>query len=235
MKLPIKTKKDWIILLIILFIVLYYITMYYNFHIASVMIKFAPYKMNNMNYPEGWGNLVLVGFIMTILIIIIMILQRVSKKCILLSAAIGIAFSILMFTGFLIHTNLVVGTSKTLPFSNVWIGGYEKNSKSIVLSQSSPSGKKLAALAVSLKPKPKSEQRKLKIASENKNTCNIWISYPKKYGQSYDLILYVSDHQIYSYHGMGTWDCRVFYEDNGFLRQLQDIREGNNRSTGNEN
>ena len=222
MKLPIKTKKDWCILFLVMFIALYYISMYYNFKIEKIMMRFAPDKMNLMNYPGGWGNLVITGIIMTILISALMIVQKEKKK-IFLTAGVGILFSVLMFSGYLIHTGLIVGTSKVLPADRIHISNY--GDTNITFTEETEESRKLTALAVSLKAEPKSKQKELRIKEidPTEDLFNIWISYPKKYGHSYDLILYVSGGRIYSYHGTGEPESRIFYEDNGFYDMLQSI------------
>ncbi|WMJ85641.1 hypothetical protein [Anaerocolumna sp. MB42-C2] len=223
MKLPIKTKKDWCILFLVMFIALYYISMYYNFKIEKIMMRFAPDKMNLMNYPGGWGNLVLTGIIMTILVSALMIVQKEKKKKIFLAAGAGILFSVLMFAGYLIHTSLIVGTSKVLPADRIHISDY--GDTNITLTEETDEGRRLTALAVSLKAEPKSKQKELKakVVDREEDLLNIWISYPKKYGHSYDLILYVGGGLIYSYHGTGESESRIFYEDNGFYDMLQSI------------
>ncbi|MDD3174355.1 MAG: hypothetical protein PHF63_11990 [Herbinix sp.] len=228
MKLPIKTKKDWCITLIITFIALYYVSMNYDDRIENIMMKFSPVKMNIMNYPTGWGNLVLVGLIMTILSTIIMMIQKMSRKRILLIASLGFIFSISMFFGFMIHTNLIVGTSKTFHPTSIWINCYDKDIN-LEMEKDSTLAQKFLTSAISLKALTKSEQKEVKSQAEHQgeNTYNIWISFPKKYGQSYDFIFYVQGDKIYSHHGMGTAEDRVFYSDNGFLELLQNIIKEN--------
>lgn len=223
MRLPIKTKRDWAILFIIVFIALYYISMYYNSEIEKFMMRYAPDKMNIMNYPEGWGNLALVGLIMTLLITLILILQKVSIKRILVLVCVGVVFSIIMFCGYFIHTGLIVGTGRTLTADRISITNY--NGTDVNLSEETSLGKKFTDLAVSLKAKPESEQRVLraKLTDHAEESWHVWISYPKKYGQSYDLILYINSDGIYSNHGMGDAESRIFFNDNGFYESLQSL------------
>ncbi len=228
MKLPIKHKKDWFIASIITFIALYYISMYYDFRIMSFMMRFSPDKMNLMNYPGGWGNLALVGFIMTLLLVGIMVVVKKKLHIILITGGLGILFTVFMFLGFIIHTNLIVGTSKTLSPTSIWISCFDKDIN-IHLDYDTDRGKEFTKAAKALEAEAKSVQKELKSQTKmrEEETYHIWISYPQKYGQSYDLILYVQGDRIYSYHGTGDPESRVFYKDSGFRKLLQNIVEQN--------
>ena len=224
MRIPIKNKKDWCIAFLIVFVILYYLSLHYDFRIEQLMMRFSPDKLNMMNYPGGWGNFMFVGFGMTILVIIMLIITKMSTRRIITTAIIGIVFTGSMFLGFILHTNLIVGTSNTMKATSVWINGFKGNIN-IKSSAGENFTDELIASAVSLEAKPNSEQKELRSVRDslNNDIYHIWISYPRKYGQSYDLILYVEEDKIYSYHGGGTPDTRVFYEDNGFIQKLQSI------------
>jgi len=223
-RVPIKNKKDWCIAFLILFVIIYYLSLHYDYRIEEFMIRFSPDKMNMMNYPGGWGNFMFVGFSMTILVIIILIITKTSSKWMIITAIIGIAFTGIMFLGFIIHTNLIVDTSKSMKATSVWISGYEDNIN-IHCSIGEKITDELIASVVALEAKPNSERNKPQSTTDTSADVvyHIWISYPEKYGQSYDLIMYADGYNIYSYHGGGTPDTRVYYEDNGFLQNLQDI------------
>ena len=75
-KLPIKSRKDWLIAFAVAFVTIYYITVYNNFKIEKFMMRFSPDKMNLMNYPGGWGNLMVVAIIMTVLVVIVMMILK---------------------------------------------------------------------------------------------------------------------------------------------------------------
>jgi hypothetical protein len=224
MKLPIKTKKDWCIAFIAAFIILYYLSMNYDFRIMQFMMRFAPLKMNLMNYPAGWGNFVIVGIGMTILTLGVLLIKKATVKRIVLAATVGTTFTAAMLFGFMLHTNLIVDTSKNMKATSVWITCYEQE-QNIDSKPGDELTDQLIASAIALKAKSDSQQKLLRALPENSEDIvyHIWISYPKKYGQSYDLILYASKDRIYSYHGDGTGDTRVYYEDNGFLQTLDKI------------
>lgn len=228
MRIPIKNKKDWCITFLIVLVILYYLSLHYDYRIEEFMIRFSPDKMNMMNYPGGWGNFMFVGAVMTILVVLILVITKKSIKRILLCTIIGIVFTCSMFLAFLIHTDLIVDTSKTMKATSVWISGYENNIN-IHSSVGEEITDRLIASAVALETKPNSERSKPQPIPDTSAAVvyNIWISYPEKYGQSYDLIIYVEGNKIYSYHGGGTPDTRVYYEDNGFLQNLQDIIDMN--------
>jgi hypothetical protein len=225
MKLPIKTKRDWCIAFIVTFVAMYYITMLFNWKIEMFMMKFAPVKLNIMNYPGGWGNLMIVGVIMTILTILLMVLQRKSWKYTVFAATVGIVISAGLFVGFLVHTNLIVGTSKKLQAVSIRISNYDNIN--ISLDGKNSLDKEFAEAAVGLKEKSRIEQNKLKYDKDNEKDeetrYHVWISYPEKYGQSYDLILYVEGDTIYSNHGDGTPESRVFFENNGLIELLEKL------------
>ncbi len=226
MKLPIKTKRDWIIAFLILFVALYYSTMYFEMDIEEFMIRFAPDKLNVMNYPAGWGNFLVVGFLMTILLIAMMVITKIRTKRIVILAVGGTVFTIAMFVGFIIHTKLIVGTSMTMEATSIRINCYDKN-VNVEVDPESDLATQFMNAAVTMKAKSVNEQKILRADKESigNGTYHVWISYPKKYGQSYDLILYIEDDEIYSYHGMGTPDTRIFYEDNGLCELMQRLVE----------
>lgn len=224
MKQPIKSKRDRMIAIILLFVGLYYSTMYYENYIDDFMIRFSPDKLNMMNYPGGWGNFLVVGVCMTIIIIVFMLITKIKAKWILVTGVIGILFTLAMLLGFVLHTNLIVGTSKTMKATSIWITSAEGGVNRDVTQQDKLTEKFIQA-AVDLNAKSRAIQKELKAIEDTSGNevYHVWISFPKKYGQSYDLILYVDGDRIYSYHGYGTPDNRVYYEDNGFCELLQKL------------
>jgi len=227
MKLPIKAKRDWIITIFILFVVLYYSTMYFNTEIEEFMMRFSPDKLNIMNYPGGWGNFLVVGLLMTLIMVAMMAITKVKVKRIAFVASIGIVFTCIMFFGFILHTNLIVGSSKTMEATSIRISCFDVDIN-VDATRDTDLATQFIAAAVSMKAKDANEQKKLRAERDldGKTAYHIWISYPEKYGQSYDLILYVDGNKIYSNHGMGTPNSRLFYEDNGFYELLQRLVEG---------
>lgn len=221
MNFKIKTKKDWAIAFVFTMLIIYGITTRFTYRYQSFLLEFGDPRLTNMNQPGGYGNLIITVLIMTILVEILLVFYHKSLKLKIITVLVGIVCSVILFVGYLFNCNLIVSViGKEEPVS-VHANGWAND---INLNMNKEQQDKLVSYCETLQPVSIEQQEKLKSAfyADGNITCNsllIWITYPKKYGHNYDLMVCVYENMIFIRKGYNNKNKEIvtFYKDNGIL------------------
>lgn len=228
MNLKIKTKKDWIIAVIFTFLILYGITTRFSYRIQAFLLDYGNSKLTNMNQPRGYGNLIITLLIMTILAEFLLFLYHQSVNVKIITLLAGIICSGLLFAGYLLNCNLIVSVmGKTEPVSVRADGWTSKMNLDMTREQEA----KLVSFCETLQPVSAQQEKRLEQAfyangNMTGDSLLIWITYPKKYGHNYDLMVCVYDTMIFVRKGYNNKNREIvtFYEDNGLLSFINQLK-----------
>lgn len=229
MNIRIKGKKDWLIAFIFSLLIIYGITTKFSYKIQSFLLGYGNSKLTNMNQPRGYGNLILTVLIMTLLVEILLIAYHKSIKMKIITLLAGILCVVLLFAGYLFNCNLIVSVvGKEEPVS-VHANGWGTDIK---LNMNKEQQDKLVSYCETLEPVTANQEKMLESTfySDGNITSNsllIWITYPKKYGHNYDLMVCVYHNMIFIRKGYNNDNEEIvtFYKDNGILSLINQVKE----------
>lgn len=225
----IKTKKDWIIALIFTVLIIYGITTRYSYQFKSFLLNYGNVKLTNMNQPGGYGNLIITILVMTLIIEVILIYKRKSLKYKLLTPFVGIVCSVLLFIGYLINCNLIVSVIGKEEPIQIHADGWNSDSDIVIDDKEK---EQLITYCETLKPVPFKQEREYENlyyksgGSMTTDSFFIWITYPKKYGHHYDLMVCVYQSKIFIQKGYNQENKAIvtFFQDNGLLALVNDMK-----------
>lgn len=221
-KWQIKTRKDWCITFIFVFLILLVLAEYNSSFVRVLLIQIFPDKMNYSCYPKGYDVFLIVTVGMSIFTTIVSLYKKKSIKIWGSAIIIGLLLSCGLVFGFQYHCKLIVGTAETLqPQSG--IVNYQNYATLLDLSQNDERLSKLSKLVYELEPLPKEEQKLLR-EKEREFKTQIWIRYPNKYKNPYWMLCYVDEDEIYMTRN-GESTSAVFYKDNGLLKYLKELEK----------
>ena len=221
MNFKIKTKKDWAIAFIFTILIIYGITTRFSYRFQSFLLEYGDPRLTNMNQPRSYGNLIITVLIMTILVEVLLVFYRKSAKLKIITVLVGIVCSVILFAGYLFNCKLIVSViGKEEPVS-VHANGWATD---INLNMNKEQQDRLVSYCEALQPVPIEQEKKLEsifYADGNitGDSLLIWITYPKKYGHNYDLMVCVYDNMIFIRKGYNNKNKEIvtFYKDNGLL------------------
>lgn len=229
MNMQIKTKKDWVIAFIFALLIIYGVTTRFSYRLQSFLLEYGNPKLTNMNQPRGYGNLIITLLIMTLLIEILLIAYRKSIKIKAVTLLVGTLCAVLLFAGYLFNCNLIVSVIGTEEPISVHANGWGTD---ISLSMNKDQQDKLIAYCETLELVSTNQEKALEntfYADGNitGNSLLIWITYPKKYGHNYDLMVCEYDNMIFVRKGYNNKNKEIvtFYKDNGLLSLINQMKE----------
>jgi hypothetical protein len=182
-----------------------------------------------MNQPRGYGNLIITVIIMTLIIEILLIAFHRSIKIKIITLLAGILCAVLLFAGYLFNCNLIVSViGKEEPIS-VRANGWGTD---INLNMNKEQQDKLVSYCETLEPisadqEKKSESTFYADGNITGKSLLIWITYPKKYGHNFDLMVCVYDNMIFVRKGYDNRSKEIvtFFKDNGLLSLIDQMKD----------
>jgi len=182
-----------------------------------------------MNQPRGYGSLIITVLIMTLIIEILLIAYHKSIKIKIFTLLAGILFSGLLFAGYLLNCNLIVSVIGNEEPISVSANGWGTD---IHLNMNKEQQDKLVSYCETLEPVSTGQEKKFEstfYADGNitGNSLLIWMTYPKKYGHNFDLMVCVYDNMIFVRKGYNNSNKEIvtFYKDNGLLSLINQMKE----------
>lgn len=229
MNLKIKTKKDWAIAFIFTMLIIYGITTRFSHRFQSFLLEYGDPRLTNMNQPRSYGNLIITILIMTILVEVLLMFYRKSVKLKIITILVGLVCSVLLFAGYLFNCNLIVSViGKEEPVS-VHANGWATD---INLNMNKEQQDRLVSYCETLLPVSIEQEKELEstfYADGNitGDSLLIWITYPKKYGHNFDLMVCVYENMIFIRKGYNNNNKEIvtFYKDNGLLSFIDHLRQ----------
>ncbi len=221
-EIKIKTKKDWCIAFVFVTLIVYVISNFFTMSIQNRLLCYGNPMLTIMNQPKSYGNVAFTIIVMTILVEII--LFRRHKKAVLkmICPVAGVLLLVAVIAGYFTHVNLIVSSKNegNGAMRNISTWGGEAD-----FTFTKEEEEEIIKLCEQLKPVSKEKQKELEERVLNKygsmpdGTELIWISYPKKYGHSFDLMICVAKQSIFVYKGLDNRQkaINIFFEDNGLL------------------
>jgi hypothetical protein len=229
MNIQIKAKKDWVIAFIFALLIVYGISTRFSYRLQSLLLEYGNSKLTNMNQPRGYGNLIITALVMTIIAEILLIVYRKSIKIKIFTLLAGMLCAVLLFAGYLFNCNLIVSVIDIEKPVSVRANGWGTD---INLNMNTEQQDKLVSYCETLEPVPADQEKELEnvfYADGNmtSNSLLIWITYPKKYGHNYDLMVCVYDNMIFVRKGYNNRNKEIvtFYKDNGLLSLINQMKE----------
>lgn len=220
-KWQIKTKKDWCITFIFVFLLLWVLAEYNNYFVKKFLTRFYPDKMNITCCPEWCDVLLIVIAGMTVFTTIVLIWKKKPVKLWGSVIILGVLLSVGAVAAFRYHCRLIVEVAEKSQPLDALIN-FQDFSQSLDMQGNDERALKLSRLVYELEPLPEKEREALRKKEREYETF-IWIRYPEKYGQSYWLQCHVDGKEIYMQKEQGF--PAVFYKDNGLLAYLKELEK----------
>lgn len=232
----IKTKRDWCIAFLFAVIIVYGISMKFSNIYRELLLPLANHKMTNLNYHEGYGNWIVTSVVMTLIILLVMAAQkplenkRFSLRRYLAVLGAGTAAALLGLGAFIVHSHLIVSSVHSMQPLSIAVSrrGYESVVITDPCTQGNEDVREMIQLCVQLEEMEPAAQKEILESGFDPNYSEsdcIWITYPKRFGHSYDLVIHIQEGIIYIGRGYDIKNqfMTPIYEDNGILEKLEKI------------
>lgn len=224
----IKTKRDWGIAAVLMTLIVYAISLRYSVVFQAFLLRYGNPMMTKMNQPKSYGNIMFTIVVVMILVEIVLIRYKKSKKLvgILAVGTISVVFGI--FQIYLYNVDQIVSVIEKEEGKYISIGYWADDNWKV----EDVDTKEIFALCEELKPLPETEQKKLKeelLKKEDyiEDTLLIWAEYPEKWGHNFDLMVNIYENMIFIDKGYdyNQQPIVTFFEDNGLLELVNEVKE----------
>lgn len=228
-KLTMKRKRDWVIAFLFTALIVYGVTNYYSYHLQNVLLEIGDFRMTNVNQPQSFGNVIVTILVMTALTLLVLWIQ---KKPFRMKAGIvfgGVLLAAAVLGGYFFYCRLIISAADTEEPVRISIGRWGSAKEEVSEEQE----QKLTEYCASLAPVDKGLQKELEEqfymrgGASTGDSVLIWITYPRRYGHRYDLMVCVYEDMIYirkGYNNDGK-ELVTFCRDNGLLDLIDEIME----------
>lgn len=216
----IKTKKDWCIAGLFAALGVYGVSTFFSFDFQCILLRYGNPMLTNMNQPKSYGNVIFTVLVMVALLETVWWKKKKSTRVKVIGAVTGAALAGIVLMGYFLHCNLIVSSIKQGDgvVSSISAWGEEAD-----LHFTDSQEREIVKLCEMLSPVSDEEQKRLEKnymdagGSIPDSAELIWITYPKRYGHMFDLMVCVDGDRIFVRKGYDIQQRPIvrFFEDNG--------------------
>lgn len=227
----IRTKKDWCIAGVFAALAAYGVSTFFSSDFQGILLRYGNPMLTDMNQPKSYGNVIFTILIMVILLEAVWWKMKRRARMKVLGAAAGTALAAAVLAGYFLHCDRIVSSIESGDGTVIDISPWGKEAD---IHFTDSQEKEIVKLCETLKPVSAGEQKRLAReyldAGEDvpDSAELIWITYPKRYGHMFDLMVRVDGDRIFVKKGDDNRQRPIvtFFEDNGLCGYFTAVRSG---------